>query len=84
MEFLNTIKGYRTLIANGVALAIAALIAVGALPAAEMSGITPEVVGAQFDQVAGAVDGAVAGVMALVALINTYLRFFTKGPVGAK
>lgn len=84
MEFLNVIKGYRTLIANGAALVVAGLIAIGVLPAAELAGVTPEVVGAEFDKVVAAVDNAIAGVMALGALIGVYLRFLTKGPVGGK
>lgn len=81
---LGSIKGYRTLIANGAALVIAALVALGVLPAAEFVGVTPEVVGAEFDKVSGSVDTAIAAILALGGIVGGYLRIITKGPVGAK
>jgi len=84
MDILAKIKGYRTLIVQGIAMVAAALTALGVIPAAELAGLTPEAVGAQFDTVSGAFDAAVAGVLGLVAVLNVYLRFLTKGPVGSK
>jgi Mg2+/Co2+ transporter CorB len=84
MEFLAKIKGYRTLIVQGVAIVVAALTALGAIPVAQFAGITPETVGVQFDTFSGAIDAAVASVVALMALISAALRFLTKGPVGSK
>lgn len=84
MKFLSTIRGYRTLIVNGVAMVVALMVGVGFLPAAEFAGVTPETVGDKFDTIAAHVDTFVASVVALLAMVNTVLRFFTKGAVGNK
>lgn len=84
IKILASLRGYRTLLAQGVSIVVAALAAFGLIPVAEVAGLTPEKVGADFDQVAGSMDAVVASVMTIGAIINTYLRFGTKGPVGAK
>lgn len=84
MKVLEQIRGYRTLIVNGVAMVAALLVAIGILPAAEFAGITPETVGDKFDALAAHVDTFVASSVALLAVVNTVLRFLTKGAVGNK
>lgn len=84
MKFLAKIKGFRTLIAQGISALIGVLAMLGVIPVAEIAGITPETVGADFDKVSGSVDVVVGAVMTVTSVINSYLRLITKGPVGSK
>lgn len=82
MAILQSLRGYRTLIVNAIAVIVAALVAIGVLPASEFAGITEETVGEQFDNLAAHVDAIIASVLAILAFVNGALRFFTKTPVG--
>lgn len=76
MNFLDKLKGYRTLIVQAVTIGASIAIALGVLPAAKLAGVTSDSVAATFDQVLGAV-GVVYG------LVNAALRLFTTTPAGA-
>ena len=84
MKLLQSIRGYRTIIVNVIAIAVSLLVAIGILPAAEYAGINQETVGDGFDSIAGNVDALVASVLGFLAVVNGALRFLTKGAVGQK
>jgi hypothetical protein len=84
MKLLQSIRGYRTIIVNVIAIAVSLLIAVGLLPAAEFAGVNQETVGDGFDKIAANVDALVASVLSVLAVVNGALRFLTKGAVGQK
>jgi hypothetical protein len=84
MKLLQSIRGYRTIIVNVIAIAVSLLVAIGILPAAEFAGINQETVGDGFDSIAGNVDALVASVLGFLAVVNGALRFLTKGAVGQK
>ena len=84
MKLLQSIRGYRTVIVNVIAIVVSLLIAVGLLPAAEFAGVNQETVGDGFDKIAANVDALVASVLSVLAVVNGALRFLTKGAVGQK
>jgi len=84
MKLLQSIRGYRTIIVNVIAIVVSLLVAVGFLPAAEYAGINQETVGDGFDKIAANVDALVASVLSVLAVVNGALRFLTKGAVGQK
>jgi hypothetical protein len=84
MKLLQSIRGYRTIIVNVIAIAVSLLVAIGILPAAEYAGINQETVGDGFDSIAANVDALVASVLGFLAVVNGALRFLTKGAVGQK
>lgn len=83
---LTFLKGYRTLIVNGLALIVALAITLGALPADQAP--DPSVLADQAEAVADAAEHladptkVTAGVVAVLALVNLVLRLFTTTKVG--
>lgn len=76
-DFLNSLKGFRTLIVQTVLALIGVLVAVGVIPASEAAGYTTETVGQNFDLILG-------GAITLVSAIGVLMRLVTKTPVGQK
>lgn len=76
-DFFNSLKGFKTVIVQGIVALIGVLIALGVIPASEAAGYSSEAVSQNFDLILG-------GALALVAAINTVLRFATSTPIGKK
>lgn len=76
-KFLDSLKGYRTVIINGILALVSVLVAFGVLSAADAAGITQETVANQFDLILG-------GAGALIGAVNILLRLVTNTPVGSK
>lgn len=74
-DFLKNLKGFRTLIVQGVVALAGILVAFGVIPASDMAGITTENVASQFDAIVGSIA-------ILLAAINSVLRLFTTTPLG--
>lgn len=72
---LSNLKGYRTVIVNGVVALAGVLVAFGLIPAAET---------VSADQVASSVDALIGGITVAIAVVNFVLRAVTNTSIGAK
>jgi hypothetical protein len=75
IEFLNGLKGFRTLIVQAVVALVGVLVALNVIPATEALVLTPEYIAEQFNVILG-------GAIALVSAIAVLMRLITKTPVG--
>ena len=82
MGIMKSIRGYRTLVVQVATMIIGLLVAFGVLPASEWAGVTQETAGEYFDYVAGSIDALIGSIMVIIGIVNTWLRFITKGRVG--
>lgn len=76
-KFLDSLKGYRTILVNTVFAFVGVLIVLGVIPASEAAGITQESIAANIDMLIGGLG--VAG-----AAVNIVLRLVTNTPAGSK
>jgi len=76
-KFLESLKGYRTIIVNAVFALVGVLIALGVIPASEAMGITQEMIAQNVDTLIGGLG--VAG-----AAINIVLRLVTSTKAGSQ
>lgn len=89
MSLLSQLKGYRTLIVNGLVLVTAILASIGAIPN-PMDGNEAVAIADSAEAVANAAEnvqdsGAVtAGVLAVYAVVNIFMRVMTSTPAGKK
>lgn len=89
MSLLSKLKGYRTLIVNGLVFGTALLAGFNVIPspvdveAANVIANNAEAVANAADHFSN-VEALSAGVIAAVALVNILLRIFTTTPAGKK
>lgn len=76
-NFLNSLKGFKTLIVQAILALIGVLVALNVIPATEALHLTSEYVSNQFDVILG-------GAISLVATIGVLMRLITNTPVGKK
>jgi len=83
-------KGYRTLLVNGIAFVLAVAVALGWITVDQAAAVDPALVADQADAVAAGVSNlndqakVGAGIAAALALVNLVLRVFTTTPAGKK
>lgn len=88
MSFLQKLKGYRTLIVNGIAFVAALLVATGVITVDQVP--DANAVADHAEAVANAADhlndsaALAAGIAAGLALVNVVLRLVTTTPMGKK
>lgn len=88
-NWLSKLKGYRTLIVNGLVFVTAAAAAVGVIPN-PLDAATADVIANNAEAVANAADNYLdpqavsAGVIAAFALVNLILRMVSTTPPGQK
>lgn len=74
-KFLESLKGYRTIIVNAIFAFVGVLIALNVIPASEAAGVTQESIAQNVDTLIGALG--IAG-----AAINVFLRLRTDTKAG--
>lgn len=73
--WLETLKGYRTFIVQGVLAVVSLLVAFHVIDAAQAAGVTS-------DAVASNVDAVIGGLGVLISAIAMIMRLFTSTPAG--
>lgn len=82
LAVLNSVKGFRTLIVQGLVAVFGILVALGVVPATEyLLTLSPEQLA---QEIASRFDAILGGAITLTAAIAILMRAITKSPVGTK